>query len=413
MRWADSHPVEGTDPKVFIGRPTRRDPKTGNIKASSVFHERFCANGRQVTRTLRTSNKKVAIRRVIERQSNGQAESRPQKSISISEGLDEYLLVCRDRDLSPRTVQKYELVVRGLKASLESQVDAPASTFSEREFWSYNRSMTESGVVRKTRYDRLIVVKQAIKYLKRVGRIETYPLESIRLTKPESAVQPCFTFDQVQSLLDRADDYHRPIFATFAFAGLRFGEVRDLRWSDLLLDRGDTGFIRVCRGGSRDTPKDKESRLIPIHAQLRSLLEELSSSGGRIFHDKDGVRPLSEKKLLLALKRLCEACGFKNALRFKLHSFRHFFCSAAAQNNVPSRYLMAWLGHSDSKIVDMYFKMFDDAAEQAMASIGFRKSLKPEGGLNGESDKRRRRRGGEYPPPNEGDNGSHSFETND
>ncbi len=371
MRWADSHPVEGTDPKVFIGRPTRRDPKTGKLKASSVFHERYSLNGRQVTRTLRTSNKKVAIRRVIERQSNGQTETRPQASISIAEGLDEYLRVCRDRDLSPRTVQKYELVVRGIKESLGRQADDPVSIFSEREFWSYNRSMTEAGTNRKTRYDRLIVVKQAMKYLKRVGYISTYPLESVRLSKPESRPQPCFTFDQVQKLLEMADEYQRPIFATFAFAGLRFGEVRDLRWSDLLLDRGDTGFIRVSRGGSRDMPKDHESRLIPIHPQLRSMLDEVTGQSGRIFYDRDGIRPLCEKKLLLALKRLCETCRFENALKFKLHSFRHFFCSAAAQNNVSYRYVMAWLGHSDSKIVDMYFRMFDDAAEQAMASIGF------------------------------------------
>jgi len=384
MRWADNHQVEGTDPKVIIGRPTQRDPKSGKIKVSRVFHERYCVGGRQVTRTLRTSNKKAAIRRVIERQSNGQNEDRPQVSVSIAQGLDEYLRLCQDRDLSPRTLQKYDLVIRGLKASLDKQVDAPASTFSEREFWQYNRHMTDTGVVRKTRYDRLIVVKQALKYLKRVGRIPSYPLESIRLSKPESQPQPCFTFKQVQSLLDRADDYHRPILATLAFAGLRFGEVRDLRWSDLLLGRGDTGFIRVSRGGSKDTPKDHESRLIPIHPQLRSLLDELAERNGQIFHDKDGVRSLSEKKLLLALKRLCETCGFENALKFKLHSFRHFFCSAAAQNNVSNRYVMAWLGHSDSRIVDLYFKMFDDAAEQAMASIGFQKNLISKGGCDGE-----------------------------
>ena len=369
MKWVQNHRVEGTEPAVIIGKPTQRNG-AGELKVGRFYHERYTVSGRIITRSLRTGNKKEAVRRVFERLMNGNEVAAPKSELSIARGLDEYIQVCRDRDLAPRSLQKYLHVVKEVKEALGARAKDSAATFNERDFWRYNRFMTDAGLFRKTRYDRLIVLKQAVKYLARAERIPNYPLGGIRLSKPESKAQPCFTADQVNSLLEVAAAYLRPIIMYFAYTGSRFGEVRDLRWEDLLLDRGKNGFIRISRGGSRaDTPKDKESRLVPIHADLRAVLDSLSRLGERVFYDQDGETPLEERKLLKTLKELCAECGFENADRFKLHSFRHFFCSTAARRNLSYRYVLAWLGHSDSKIVDMYFRQFDDAAEQAMSSI--------------------------------------------
>jgi integrase len=116
-------------------------------------------------------------------------------------------------------------------------------------------------------------------------------------------------------------------------------------------------------------PKDKESRLVPIHPDLREVLERHPRHGERVFYDSDKQTPLAERKLLKHLKTLCAQNKFENAQSFKLHSFRHYFCSTAAKENLSYRYVLAWLGHSDSKIVDMYFRQFDDAADQAMSSM--------------------------------------------
>lgn len=383
MKWLQNHQVEGTSPTVTIGKPSHRD-ENGRTVAGRFYHERYTVGGRTVTRSLRTGNKKEAIRRVFERLT-GVDTDRRSTYLTIAQGLDEYFQVCRDRDLAPRSLQKYELVIREVKLALGKRADAAVSEFCEKDFWSYNRYMTDSGLNRKTRYDRLIVLKQAIKYLSRSKQIPSYPLEAIRLTKPESQPQPCFTADQVAALLESADMHTRPIYCFFALTGARFGEVRDVHWTDLLLDRGSNGFIRISRGGSRaDMPKDKESRLVPIHPQLRAVLDALPRHGERVFYDVDKKSPLAERKLLKQLKALCAHNGFENADSFKLHSFRHYFCSTAAQENLSYRYVLAWLGHSDSKIVDMYFRQFDDAADNAMASMRFgSKNLGSEAGLEG------------------------------
>lgn len=383
MKWVDSHTVEGTEPVVKVGRPARRDSTTSKDKAYRVYHERYTVDGKQVSHSLKTGNKKEAIRRVIERQTKrregveAKAVVAPVRPITIRQGLAEYLRVCRDRNLAPKTLEKYDLTIRQLQACLGKKTDGPAADFSTPQFWAYDKYMRDAGHKDKTRYDRLIIIKQAFKYLAREERIPRFRLASITMSKPEWDQQPFFTVDQIKQLLAKADDYHRPIFVCMAYTGMRFGEVRDLQWEDLLLDEGTCGFVRISRGGSGDKTKSKRSRRLPIHPTLREVFDDLPRRGERVFYQPlswvktRGPQPLQQKKLLASLKALCKQCGFTDPKQYKLHSFRHTFASMCARNNVSYKYALDWLGHTDSAILDLYYRMFDEAAETAIVSIDY------------------------------------------
>jgi len=119
------------------------------------------------------------------------------------------------------------------------------------------------------------------------------------------------------------------MFATLAFTGMRIGELQQLRWEDVDLDRN---VIHVRRGGSGDRPKDKEDRFISIHAKkLKPMLESLPRKSELTFlMPKD--KKVSPKKLRAYLKDLCRQCGFQNLWQYKLHTFRHFFASYYVSN---------------------------------------------------------------------------------
>lgn len=53
----------------------------------------------------------------------------------------------------------------------------------------------------------------------------------------------------------------------------------------------------------------------------------------------------------------------------RLHSFRHFFCSWCANNGVPERTLMTWLGHADSRMVRRYYHLQDDESRRRMEEL--------------------------------------------
>jgi len=84
----------------------------------------------------------------------------------------------------------------------------------------------------------------------------------------------------------------------------------------------------------------------------------------------DGKK-VSPKKLRRYLKNLCKQYGLENPQQHKLHTFRHFFASYCAQRNLSYKYVLEWMGHSSSGILDMYFTMNDRHSQMAMNSMSF------------------------------------------
>jgi integrase len=149
---------------------------------------------------------------------------------------------------------------------------------------------------------------------------------------------------------------------------MRIGELAQLRWEDMDLE---ADVIHVQRGGSDGRPKDKEDRFIPIHSKkLRPVLASLARESELVFL-MPKAKAVSQKKLLIYLKDLCKQCGFTNPRQYKLHTFRHFFASYCAQQNLSYKYVLEWMGHSSSAILDMYFTMNDRQARVAMNGLTF------------------------------------------
>ena len=158
------------------------------------------------------------------------------------------------------------------------------------------------------------------------------------------------------------------MFATLAFTGIRIGELQQLRWEDIDLERN---VIHVHCGGSDNRPKDKEDRFIPVHAsKLKPVLLSLLKKSELAFLMPND-RKVSSKKLRAYVKELYKQCGFQSPWQYKLHTFRHFFASYCAQQALSYKYVLEWMGHSSSAILDMYFTMNDRHAQAAMNSMSF------------------------------------------
>ncbi len=212
------------------------------------------------------------------------------------------------------------------------------------------------------------MIKQLFKWAARNSYLSRNLLAPIRFEKVKSPRQPCFSIEQVELLISNAEKWTVPIFATLAFTGVRIGELQQLLWEDVDLSRN---IIHVHRGGSGGRPKDKEDRFIPIHVKkLRPILQSLPVKPDRVFIMPNG-KQVYPKKLRRYLKSLCRQCGFDNPKQYKLHTFRHFFASYCAQRNLSYKYVLEWMGHSSSAILDMYFTMNDRQAHAAMNSMSF------------------------------------------
>ena len=226
----------------------------------------------------------------------------------------------------------------------------------------------------KSIYSHLTIIKQVFRWGARLKRIPANPFDHISLSEPPSSQQFCPTREQVAVLLAAASEEDRPLFAFLAYTGCRIGEAVELRWSDVTL-RPDGGHILICRGGSRGTTKTGGVRRIPIHPMLRGIIDALPRKTDRVFtrspsqFDPQGVEPLNTRKCLNRLQAAAKVLNLSGNQRFKLHSFRHFFCSELAKEGAPERYVRGLLGHKDSSVTDLYFKMHDPAALDAIKLI--------------------------------------------
>jgi integrase len=387
MKLADRQSVAGSSPKVYIGRRIYTDAR-GAEHVARVWYAECTHRGRTHYAPLKTASHSVAIHRAHQfsdklRELGDAAPARPQ--VGLVELAREYMTYSLNRGNKPLTLGAYELMLSTFVAWAGQRFTGPAEQFSEKLFWEWNASMIADGYAAKTRHSRLTLIKQTFKWGAGRGKLlAVNPLADITLKEPAPTRQPCFDPSQVAALLEAADPLERAVFATLSYSGLRFGELRDLRWIDLLLPADSAGRVMVFGGGSDGTPKNRESRRVPLHPKLRRILEALPRLGEHVFYSPASKRNpranrlLNESTWLARLKKLCERCGFENPQQYKLHTFRHFFASMCARNGVAYKYALSWLGHSSSEILDLYFTMFDDVADRAMRTLEFAPHSEPE-----------------------------------
>jgi integrase len=393
MKWVEKELVPGTQPPIRIGRRVFKSTD-GAEKATETFWATFSIGGKQRFVSLEVFKRDDAFReahRLSQRLETGEQQMVERTNIKLGEIVDAYLGLLRGRGRAFKTMEKYDYVLKKLRTFWEKRGDKAASRFTVHDFYAFKAQLESDGMSQKTIADRMMIVRQLLKWASEKAKphrlLPANPIAGEPLMQAKSPQQPCFTPEQVKLLLENADPLLKPIFAVMAYTGLRFGEVRDLMWDHVQL-RESGGTIRVYGGGSGvdGGPKDHDYRTVPINAELGRILDAVPRERARVFSQPGtkmwpyGSRPLDETILLKMLKRLCNRVGFADWERYKLHTFRHAFASMAARTNLPQKYILDWMGHSKSEILDLYITLHDETAQRAINQISF--------GGNGESQVR-------------------------
>ncbi len=361
MKLVDRERVDGT--QVTIGR--RISYVDGKQRTGRRYTAEFRdADGRQVCETLGVSNKPQARRLALEiqqRLDNG-TDRVLETTISVDELADRYFDSVKAKGVAPKTEWKYRADLGKLKEYCGEMGPALARRFSTDDVYRFRQWLIKKEYAAKTIDAVLVLTKQVFKWGWRQSVLRDYRLASASLPKAKAKPQPCFSTTQVESLIKAADGEERTAFAMMAYAGLRIGEVEQLRWEDVRFQDSKPGMFHIRRGGSAGTTKDKDERFVPVHPRIADLLGA-AKKGGLVFSS------IRERTLLARLKLLCKACGFEKADEFKLHSFRHHFASLCANHGVAHRKALAWLGHSSSDMLDLYYHLHDDDSQQAMLAL--------------------------------------------
>jgi integrase len=172
--------------------------------------------------------------------------------------------------------------------------------------------------------------------------------------------------------LRQQDQQDAAIFLTAAYAGLRLGELRSLRWRDLDFGKRLIHVRHSYVMRSEDSPKSGRVRSVPMIDQVAAALEQLSRRNSWTGEkDLVFVSPTGEHIEDSALRRrfyaALEAAGLKH-IRF--HDLRHTFGTLAVQV-FPLTDVKAYMGHADIATTMIYVHHVPqlDAAEKLSAAL--------------------------------------------
>lgn len=207
---------------------------------------------------------------------------------------------------------------------------------------------------------KLAAARTLYKALRWSGATEAHPFDDVRVGKdptPAWEKRRPYTDDEVEALLDNAEDAEKVMVLLGAHAGLRIGEMADLRWTDLDLDRNRLR-VRSGKGGKAAT--------VSVTKRLRDALSELMLAKSAGEHEKNRQRdsgyvlPWAADHARKRFRKICALAGvdYKSA---GVHGLRHGAGTRYYKQTGDLGRVAAHLRHADIQTTRIYAKIDSDS----------------------------------------------------
>jgi integrase len=143
-----------------------------------------------------------------------------------------------------------------------------------------------------------------------------------------------------------------------ALCGMRVGEIRGLRWSDIKEDCIDIKNNWQDMEGNKK-PKYGSFRAIPIGASIKGAFSQVEKKGDFVFaNGKPDGKPLCMSWFQSALTNELENLGIPDAERrernISFHSLRHTFITLGRMAGISDIEVRAMTGHKGAAIMEHY-----------------------------------------------------------
>ena len=217
------------------------------------------------------------------------------------------------------------------------------ASLTKEEIQAYQRYLVEDRKV-STSYQNQAI--NAIKfYFEKVlkQQRETYYIERPR---KERYLPVVLSEEEVKKIISSISNLkHRCMIMTAYSAGLRVGELLDLKLGDVDSNRM---LIRINQG------KGKKDRVTLLSVKLLELLRQYYKQyrpHNYLFEGAAGGR-YSERSIQNVLQRAARKTGILKHVT--MHTLRHSFATHLLENTTDLRYIQELLGHSSPKTTQIY-----------------------------------------------------------
>ena len=311
--------------------------------SNGVYYARIKTGGKEIRRSLETTDRDLAKRRLKTLKEQQSQIDRSKSRITLAELCDIYLRTVQHH--KPTTVEQKTLIVQRIKAHFPTGSNIQVSKIKPTDIKLWLARYTFGAAWRNLH---LACIKDILAMAVADGMIVYSPAADLKKIKVDKPIRRTPTFEQFQQIIEsiRSQEFNghdadeSADFVEFiGLAGLGQAEASALTWPDIDWQREQIITFRH---------KTKSGFTIPLYPQLRPLLEKRHAQrlpgNDRVFKIKDAKR---------AIAAACKRLSFP---AFSHRSFRRMFIIRAIEKGVDVKVISEWQGHKDGGklILDTY-----------------------------------------------------------
>ena len=276
-------------------------------------------------------------------------------AVSFSELADSYMTLWCEINNRPSTVNRNKSVLKIHLMPFFGGVK-DISTITGLDIERLKAKNLKAGLSPKTVNMNLGVLRKMMNCALEWGMVDKIPkIKDLRVAPQQYEF---LDFEEAERLVDAAWGQWKVMVIMALHTGMRRGELRALRWTDLDLP-GQKIFVRRAAWHDHiDAPKNNRTREIPMTDTLCSALKSHRHLMELVFPDENGEL-IHTVAMTKAIKRIAQKAGLAR-LGGSWHCLRHTFASHLAMRGAPLRTIQELGGWADLSMVLRYSHLTPD-----------------------------------------------------
>ncbi len=313
-------------------------------RSNGVWYIVYTLDGRRRWLSTRTKLKTEALRRLKNFQLPSSSKSKTPKALALSAYADEFFRYAKV-NYAPATVAIFRL---GLRHLTDVVGDTTLSALNARHIDAFKTTHLQRISAVRVNME-LRCLRTMLNYAVRWKLLEVNPFARVPLVRVPEIPPVHFTREEFRKLMKVIDaQWLRDIVMFTLLTGLRRGEVVNLRWNDLDLER------RLVHVHSTPAFKLKcgKQRAIPLNDWI------VQTFGARQRPEVDDYlftfmgKQVDKEYITHRFGDYVRVAGLRRSLHF--HSLRHTFATWLVQDGVSIYEIQKLLGHSSIEMTQIY-----------------------------------------------------------
>ena len=328
-------------------------------RTSGIYYALFKRDGKQIRRSLRTTDRDIARRKLGElREQVARLTSHEAKTLPFAEyKRDERTGEFTDELIGGLAKRWFDVATAGLKPSSRSRRLVAIKSLSPHfrgltvrnislrtvEQWYAKRTAERSAQTVNIEAETL---KGIFAYAVKHGLLLDNPAADVKRQRLTTKPIVCPTREQFKAMLEsmRSNKGKREagpsanVAEFLGYSGWRVGEARNLLWQHVNFELGQI----TIAGDANTGTKNRRAKTVPMSPPLVSLLRRLYAQFPQQPQPTTHVFSVDNPRRAIATA--CKTLGFP---RFTVHSLRHFFITNAIEAGLDFRAVAGLVNHSD------------------------------------------------------------------